>query len=138
MNTNCMKADSCFVSFVGTCICNKTFMSLLFSCSADGRYVKSEWMDVHAGDFVHLACDEIIPADILLLHSSDPLGICHLETSNLDGETNLKQRQIVHGLKYEGVGHDCNVIILSLFNLSFCKDLRYGKINLNLFRGKNC
>lgn len=28
--------------------------------SADGRYVKSEWMDVHAGDFVHLACDEII------------------------------------------------------------------------------
>ncbi|XP_052675450.1 phospholipid-transporting ATPase VB-like isoform X3 [Crassostrea angulata] len=70
--------------------------------SADGRYVKSEWMDVHAGDFVHLACDEIIPADILLLHSSDPLGICHLETSNLDGETNLKQRQIVHGLKYEG------------------------------------
>lgn len=119
MNTNCMKADSCFVSIVGTCICNKTFMSLLLSCSADGRYVKSEWMDVHAGDFVHLACDEIIPADILLLHSSDPLGICHLETSNLDGETNLKQRQIVHGLKYEGVGHDCNVIILSLFNLSW-------------------
>ncbi|XP_022321882.2 phospholipid-transporting ATPase VD-like isoform X3 [Crassostrea virginica] len=70
--------------------------------SEDKRYVKSEWMEVHAGDFVHLACDEIIPADILLLHSSDPLGICHLETSNLDGETNLKQRQIVHGLKYQG------------------------------------
>ncbi|XP_061165426.1 phospholipid-transporting ATPase VD-like isoform X2 [Saccostrea echinata] len=69
--------------------------------SSDKRYVKSEWMEIHAGDFVHLACDEIIPADILLLHSSDPLGICHLETSNLDGETNLKQRQIVHGLKYE-------------------------------------
>lgn len=74
-----------------------------FFCSEDKRYVKSEWMEVHAGDFVHLACDEIIPADILLLHSSDPLGICHLETSNLDGETNLKQRQIVHGLKYQGV-----------------------------------
>ncbi|XP_056012522.1 phospholipid-transporting ATPase VD-like isoform X2 [Ostrea edulis] len=70
--------------------------------SADRRYVKSEWMEVHAGDFVHLSCDEIIPADILLLHSSDPMGVCHLETSNLDGETNLKQRQIVHGLKYQG------------------------------------
>lgn len=80
---------------------------MFFFCSEDKRYVKSEWMEVHAGDFVHLACDEIIPADILLLHSSDPLGICHLETSNLDGETNLKQRQIVHGLKYQGVsqGH---------------------------------
>lgn len=116
MKTKCTKGDSCvvFVTIVG--ICNKTFMPLLLSCSADGRYVKSEWMDVHAGDFVHLACDEIIPADILLLHSSDPLGICHLETSNLDGETNLKQRQIVHGLKYEGVGHGCKFIILSLFN----------------------
>lgn len=112
MNTECTKADSCVVTIVS--ICNKTFKPLL-SCSADGRYVKSEWMDVHAGDFVHLACDEIIPADILLLHSSDPLGICHLETSNLDGETNLKQRQIVHGLKYEGVGHDCKVIVLSIF-----------------------
>ncbi|KAK3100160.1 hypothetical protein FSP39_015575 [Pinctada imbricata] len=64
------------------------------------RYVKTEWKDLRCGDFVHLSCDEIIPADILLLHSSDAQGICHLETSNLDGETNLKQRQIVHGLSY--------------------------------------
>lgn len=47
---------------------------------------------------MHLSCNEIIPADILLLRSSDPGGICHVETSNLDGENNLKQRQAVTGV----------------------------------------
>ncbi len=44
---------------------------------------------------MHLGCNEVIPADILLLSSSDPLGICFVETSNLDGESNLKQRLVV-------------------------------------------
>ncbi|XP_023791890.1 probable phospholipid-transporting ATPase VB [Cyanistes caeruleus] len=61
-------------------------------------YVEKCWKDVRVGDFVQLQCNEIIPADILLLYSSDQNGICHLETANLDGETNLKQRQVVKGL----------------------------------------
>lgn len=85
-----MKVDSCFVSFVGICICNKIFMFLLLFCSVDGRYVKSEWMDVYVGDFVYLVCDEIIFADILLFYFSDFFGICYLEISNLDGEINFK------------------------------------------------
>uniref|UniRef100_A0A8C5UF81 ATPase phospholipid transporting 10B (putative) n=1 Tax=Malurus cyaneus samueli TaxID=2593467 RepID=A0A8C5UF81_9PASS len=60
-------------------------------------YVEKCWKDVRVGDFVQLQCNEIIPADILLLHSSDQNGICHLETANLDGETNLKQRRVVMG-----------------------------------------
>lgn len=36
--------------------------------------------------------DEFFPADILLLSSSDPKGICYIETKNLDGETNLKHK----------------------------------------------
>uniref|UniRef100_A0A8D0BB27 Phospholipid-transporting ATPase n=1 Tax=Salvator merianae TaxID=96440 RepID=A0A8D0BB27_SALMN len=60
-------------------------------------YIEKRWKDVRVGDFVQLQCNEIIPADILLLHSSDQNGICHLETANLDGEINLKQRQVVRG-----------------------------------------
>ncbi|XP_075365597.1 phospholipid-transporting ATPase VB [Mycteria americana] len=60
-------------------------------------YVEKCWKDVRVGDFVQLQCNETIPADILLLYSSDQNGICHLETANLDGETNLKQRQVVMG-----------------------------------------
>lgn len=59
------------------------------------HYEKTMWKDVYVGDIVHLSCDEVIPADILLLASSDSSGLCHIETSNLDGENNLKQRQCV-------------------------------------------
>ncbi|CAI9731631.1 phospholipid-transporting ATPase VA-like [Octopus vulgaris] len=55
-------------------------------------YVKTPWHAVCVGDLVHLSCNEVIPADILLLRSSDSSGLCHIETSNVDGENNLKQR----------------------------------------------
>lgn len=32
---------------------------------------------------------------MVLLFSTDPDGICHIETSGLDGESNLKQKQVV-------------------------------------------
>uniref|UniRef100_UPI00398EEB47 phospholipid-transporting ATPase VD-like isoform X2 n=1 Tax=Pristiophorus japonicus TaxID=55135 RepID=UPI00398EEB47 len=61
------------------------------------RYLAKWWKEVHVGDFIRLSCNEIIPADMVLLYSTDIDGICHIETSNLDGETNLKQRQVVKG-----------------------------------------
>ncbi|KAB0388352.1 hypothetical protein FD755_003308 [Muntiacus reevesi] len=64
-------------------------------------YVQKCWKDVRVGDFIQMQCNEIIPADILLLFSSDPSGVCHLETANLDGETNLKQRRVVKGFSQQ-------------------------------------
>ncbi|MPC29979.1 putative phospholipid-transporting ATPase VA [Portunus trituberculatus] len=62
------------------------------------RYVKRLWSDVRVGDVIHLSCNEVIPADMVVLNSSDEHGICFIESSNLDGESNLKQRQSVKGL----------------------------------------
>ena len=38
--------------------------------------------------------NQVIPADVILLRSSDPQNICFIETANLDGESNLKQKEI--------------------------------------------
>uniref|UniRef100_A0A673BVU8 Phospholipid-transporting ATPase n=1 Tax=Sphaeramia orbicularis TaxID=375764 RepID=A0A673BVU8_9TELE len=62
------------------------------------QFVERYWKDVRVGDFVKVVCNEIVPADLLLLHTSDPNGVCHIETANLDGETNLKQRRVVPGV----------------------------------------
>lgn len=68
---------------------------------SENQFHPKDWSDVHVGDIVHLSCNDIIPADLLLLKSSDEQGICHVETMNLDGETNLKQRQSVSGIPYQ-------------------------------------
>ncbi|XP_054829009.1 LOW QUALITY PROTEIN: phospholipid-transporting ATPase VA [Eublepharis macularius] len=72
-------------------------MECLVYCRNEKKYTIRFWKEIQVGDFVQLRCNETIPADILLLSSSDPDGLCHIETANLDGETNLKQRQVVKG-----------------------------------------
>uniref|UniRef100_A0A672HE12 Phospholipid-transporting ATPase n=1 Tax=Salarias fasciatus TaxID=181472 RepID=A0A672HE12_SALFA len=71
-------------------------------CGTQRAYIDHRWKDVRVGDFVRLSCNEIIPADMLLLYSSDPRGICYIETANLDGETNLKQREVISDLPLQG------------------------------------
>ncbi|KAI5711667.1 probable phospholipid-transporting ATPase VD isoform X2 [Diaphorina citri] len=72
----------------------------------DRRYKKVPWKDVRVGDLVHLSNNEVIPADILLVRSSDPHGFCYIDTCNLDGESNLKQRQVPFGFEKH---HDLSV-----------------------------
>ena len=45
------------------------------------------------GSIVKVRRDEPFPADLLVIGSSLPKGICYIETKDLDGETNLKHKQ---------------------------------------------
>ncbi|CCE40232.1 uncharacterized protein CPAR2_102700 [Candida parapsilosis] len=50
------------------------------------------WKDVNVGDMIRIRADEEVPADVVIVSTSDPEGNCYVETKNLDGETNLKTR----------------------------------------------
>lgn len=57
------------------------------------RWERTLWKKLEVGDIVLLRENEQVPADIVLLNSSDPDGNAFVETKNLDGETNLKVRK---------------------------------------------
>ncbi len=64
------------------------------SCAFEQRL----WRDVCLGDIIKVSENEYFPADICLINTSEPNGICYTETKNLDGETNLKFKQANAGL----------------------------------------
>lgn len=61
----------------------------------NGQWVAIKWQNLIVGDIVRIINNAFFPADMVLLSSSEPQAMAFIETSNLDGETNLKIRQAV-------------------------------------------
>ncbi|KQK03916.1 phospholipid-transporting ATPase 1 [Brachypodium distachyon] len=56
------------------------------------EFPPKKWKHIRVGDVVRVVSSETLPADMVLLATSDSTGVAHVQTVNLDGETNLKTR----------------------------------------------
>ncbi|RCI03572.1 hypothetical protein CU098_002818, partial [Rhizopus stolonifer] len=72
-----------------------------------GTFQPSLAMNVRVGDFILLRNGDSVPADALLLSTSDKDGLCFVETKDLDGETNLKPRTSLAQFRHLESGQDC-------------------------------
>ncbi|KAF7592101.1 hypothetical protein BBP40_000706 [Aspergillus hancockii] len=71
------------------------------------RFKRDFWKSVQVGDYVRLYNGDPVPADVVVLSTSDPDGACYVETKSLDGETNLKVRQALHCGRQVRHARDC-------------------------------
>lgn len=76
-------------------------------------WIQREWQNLRGicnsqvGDFVKLHNHDSIPADIVILSTSEPDCTAFVETKNLDGETNLKIKRGIPDLSFLKTAEGC-------------------------------
>ncbi|CAG9319750.1 unnamed protein product [Blepharisma stoltei] len=64
-----------------------------------GDFEEIKWSEVNVGDLLEVRDGESFPADMVYLSSSYENGIAYVNTMNLDGETNLKEKIALEGTR---------------------------------------
>ncbi|EGW31952.1 uncharacterized protein SPAPADRAFT_152194 [Spathaspora passalidarum NRRL Y-27907] len=95
------------------------------------KFAKKYWKDVKVGDILRIYNNDEIPADVVILATSDDDNCCYVETKNLDGETNLKVKQ---AMKYSSIEQKITKAD-DLINHSFQVDSEGPHANLYTYQG---
>ncbi|CAN8298119.1 unnamed protein product [Cochlearia groenlandica] len=58
----------------------------------DNQFQEKKWKFIRVGEVIKVQSNQTLPCDMVLLATSDPTGVVYVQTTNLDGESNLKTR----------------------------------------------
>ncbi|CAA7033882.1 unnamed protein product [Microthlaspi erraticum] len=58
----------------------------------DNQFQEKKWKHIRVGEVIKVQSNQTLPCDMVLLATSDPTGVVYVQTTNLDGESNLKTR----------------------------------------------
>ncbi|KAG6418117.1 hypothetical protein SASPL_120316 [Salvia splendens] len=64
----------------------------LASVLVNGEFEDKKWKDICVGEVIKVSGNQTLPCDMVLLSTSDATGVAYVQTTNLDGESNLKTR----------------------------------------------
>ncbi|KAL7120244.1 hypothetical protein ACP275_02G110700 [Erythranthe tilingii] len=56
------------------------------------EFQQIRWKYIRVGEIIKVSANETLPCDMVLLSTSDSTGVAYVQTTNLDGESNLKTR----------------------------------------------
>ena len=95
----------------------------------NGQITNDLWGNIHVGDLLYLTNGEQIPTDMVVLSTSEPQGLCYVETSNLDGL--VRSSWILSISRFQSLDRSSHGIACSETNLKIKRALECTNTQFN-------